>query len=560
MIMERLAAEARRLLAADLAYIATRRDDGTFRIDHVSGVALTDLVGSSFDADTGLAGEVSRTGRPLHVFDYASSRAFAHGRLADEIGEREGVASMLAVPATSRAGGPDGIVCVIHRTPTRISTAEVELALVIADHAATCFDTAALLETQRQRVDALEDLNAELDRRDHERSAESTWTTHMIEVVAGGGGVPEILATLATEGCVASYLPSCGGSPETVGPAWARDEDVRHALHALPRDGRHGATDVLAVGRADRMHYIAHDVGAGGHHFGRCLLLSVDELSGDQHALLRRATPVLALTLAAQQAAEGERWLDRATMLRAVLRGDVDDPEPRVLAGIDKDSDHLLLACRLGVGCGSARRLAPPVVRVAAALPASTTSFSDGDDLVVVCPTTERDAVVTAIRRELHGTDFVVGIAGPCRGELSELRSTWTVSRRTAAGLVALGMKGEVAHAADLGPLSLVLSAAQDANTLDEARAALSSLDQVPTRRARNIRLTMLTFLRQSQNMQRTAEELNVHVNTLYQRLATVDQLFGPDWRTAGRSLSLRLALEVSDVARHIRRYEFGDR
>jgi DNA-binding PucR family transcriptional regulator len=62
----------------------------------------------------------------------------------------------------------------------------------------------------------------------------------------------------------------------------------------------------------------------------------------------------------------------------------------------------------------------------------------------------------------------------------------------------------------------------------------------------------MLTFLQQSQNMQRTAEELNVHVNTLYQRLATVDQLFGQGWRTAGRSLSLRLALEVSDVAEHI--------
>jgi sugar diacid utilization regulator len=215
-------------------------------------------------------------------------------------------------------------------------------------------------------------------------------------------------------------------------------------------------------------------------------------------------------------------------------------PSRGVLTGIDKCADHLLLNCRLAGGPGSAWRLAPPVVRVATALPASTTSFSDGDDLVVVCPTSERDAVVTTIQRALRDTDFVVGMAGPCKGGLTELRSTWTSARRTAVGLVGLGMKGAVAHAAELGPLSLVLSAAQDAHTLDHAHAALSPLDQVPDRRARDIRLTMLTFLRQSQNMQRTAEELNVHVNTLYQRLAAVDDLFGQDWCTAGRSLNLR--------------------
>jgi DNA-binding PucR family transcriptional regulator len=49
--------------------------------------------------------------------------------------------------------------------------------------------------------------------------------------------------------------------------------------------------------------------------------------------------------------------------------------------------------------------------------------------------------------------------------------------------------------------------------------------------------------------MQRTAQELHIHVNTLYQRLDSVTDLFGSLWRTPQHSLALRLALEITDLA-----------
>ena len=56
LIMDRLVVEARRLLSADLAYIATGDSDVRFTIQHCDGVALTNLVGTSFAPRTGLAG------------------------------------------------------------------------------------------------------------------------------------------------------------------------------------------------------------------------------------------------------------------------------------------------------------------------------------------------------------------------------------------------------------------------------------------------------------------------------------------------------------------------
>ena len=66
---------------------------------------------------------------------------------------------------------------------------------------------------------------------------------------------------------------------------------------------------------------------------------------------------------------------------------------------------------------------------------------------------------------------------------------------------------------------------------------------------AAELRDTMVTFLRHNQQMQRTAQELNIHVNTLYLRLESITELFGEAWRTPQQSLSLRLALEISDLA-----------
>ncbi|MEW2508453.1 helix-turn-helix domain-containing protein [Amycolatopsis sp. NPDC047767] len=533
LIMDRLAAEARRSLSADLTYIATRTTPGTFTVRHVAGVALTDLVGTSFPSGTGLAAEVARTGRAVQVFDYQSSERFPHGAEADLLARQEGVTSVLAVPAMLPSG-LGGIVVAVQRTPTRFSPADVEMALVIAVHAASCLETAALLVEQRERAEDLSRANTELARHSRLLAAEAAWTTRMIGVVADGGGVRDVLATLTEGGRTAALVPAEDGATEVAGPDVAEPAELREIAAAGepgPVGGRAGSS------------VLVRRVEAAGRHLGTVVLLSPEPPGDEAEMVVRRALPVLALTLSAHRAAANDRWLERGALLRAALRS---GPGDRTSAGLDAEGEYLVLDCRLDRR-GSA---APPPVRLAAALPATTSSFDDGDDLVVVCPVADRERAISALRRTEGGADIVIGIDGPVHGTTAELRSAWHAARRTAAGLLALGAAGAIADARELGPLALLLTAAENTDAVAQSRAALRPIERLPARRATDLRDTMLEFLRQNQNMQRSAEALHVHVNTLYQRLASIDQLFGPSWRTPERSLGLRLALEVTKLAR----------
>jgi hypothetical protein len=287
-------------------------------------------------------------------------------------------------------------------------------------------------------------------------------------------------------------------------------------------------------------------VAAGGQHFGTLMLGRREPISAEDEALLRRAAPVLALILAAQAAAENEIWRDRGAWLRAALAGPDDAPDPGRLPGVLPNRTYVVLYCALRPDSGGQPALTP--ARVSSTLP-SGTSFPDGDDLVVICPAPDLDRTVRALRTSLGQATFAAGVSTEVPGRIRELRNALREARRTATGLLTLQMRQTVADSSTLGPLTLLLAAAGDADALLQAEETLHPLASLPGRRAAELRDTMAAFLRHNQHMQRTAHELHIHVNTLYQRLDSITDLFGDLWRTPQHSLALRLALEITDLA-----------
>jgi hypothetical protein len=540
LIMDRLVQEARRLLSADLAYIATGDSDARFTIQHCAGVALTDLVGKSFAPRTGLAGEVARTGQPMQVLDYASSTLFTHGE-ADEIARAEGLVSVLAIPLALRAR-LGGVLCVAHRSATAFSPSDVEMGVVIADHAASCVETGALLEQHADRVERLTVLNEELRRRDRLLSDEARWTADVIDIVGEGGGVPDVLAALGAEQRDVAFAPANGDRPQRSGPRVLTDTELATLL-AAPHP------DEPDVQRGNGWSCHRRPVSAGTEHFGTLLLARRDPISAEDEALLRRGAPVLALILAAQAAADKEVWRDRGTWLRAALTGPDDAPDPGRLPGVQRNRTYIVVYCALRPNpADSAGQPALTPARVAASL-ASGTSFPDGDDLVIICPAADLDSTVRALRAALGPATFAAGLSAQTPGRIRELREALREARRTATGLLALHMRQTVADSSALGPLTLLLGAAGDADALLVAEQTLRPLATLPARRAAELRETMAAFLRNNQHMQRTAHQLHIHVNTLYQRLDSLTELFGQLWRTPQQSLALRLALEITDLA-----------
>jgi GAF domain/PucR C-terminal helix-turn-helix domain len=541
LIMDRLVQEAQRLLSADLAYIATGDREMRFTIQHCAGVALTDLVGRTFAPRTGLAGEVVRTGQPMQVPDYASSTQFTHGE-ADDIARAEGLVSVLAIPLILRAR-LGGVLCVAHRSATEFSPSDVEIGVVIADHAASCVETGALLEQRADRVARLTELNEKLNRRDRLLSEEARWTADVIDIVGKGGGVQEILTALGAEQRDVAFAPVTGDQPQRSGPRVLTETELATLAARHPNE-----PDVQTRKGGWSCH--SRPVSAGGQHFGTLLLARREAINAEDEALLRRAAPVLALILAAQGAADNERWRDQGAWLRAALTGPDDAPDPGRLPGVLPNRTYVVVYCALrsNQADSASRPPAPTPARVAAALACGTT-FADNDDLVIICPAADLDSAVRALRATLGNATFAAGLSAEAPGRIRELREALRDARRTATGLLTLDMRQTVADNSVLGPLTLLLAAAGDTDALLVAKQTLRPLTALPDRRAAELRETMAAFLRHNQHMQRTAHELHIHVNTLYQRLDSVADLFGSLWRTPQRSLALRLALEITDLA-----------
>jgi GAF domain-containing protein len=229
------------------------------------------------------------------------------------------------------------VLCVVHRTATGFSAADIELGKVIADHAASCVETAALLEQHADRIERLTELNEELGRRDRLLSEEARWTADVIGIVGGGGGVTAILTAMAAQQRDVSFAPATGGPPQRSGPQVLTDSELVALLAAPEHDGPE-------IGGA---YCRLSPVTAGGQHFGTLVLARPEPISAEDEALLRRAAPVLALILAAQAAAENELWRDRGAWLRVALAGPDDGPDPGRLPGIRPNRNYVVLYCAM---------------------------------------------------------------------------------------------------------------------------------------------------------------------------------------------------------------------
>jgi DNA-binding PucR family transcriptional regulator len=85
----------------------------------------------------------------------------------------------------------------------------------------------------------------------------------------------------------------------------------------------------------------------------------------------------------------------------------------------------------------------------------------------------------------------------------------------------------------------------------DLARLAKKSLGPlltgVPREDARLLEV-LTVYFRHGGHLQRTADALHVHVNTLYRRLEHLDRALGPGWRSGDGRLELELALRLQQL------------
>ncbi|GAA1407644.1 GAF domain-containing protein [Kitasatospora putterlickiae] len=486
-LLPEIVGQARRLLGVDLAYLGLV-EGGHLRLKVTSGALTPELVGVVIPLSVGLAGEVIEHAAPRWTADYRRERRFRHDETADTAARAENMRGLLGVPLHLR-GRVLGALFAGNRQERDFTGHEVTLLSALAAHAAIAIENA-------NAMDGLNTANDQLARRTEELEQTLRWDQRLTRVVLGGGGVEELLAEI---GSMASG-------------------DVRFVLE--PPSGAGTAAQPV----------VAQPVVAGGRTFGALVLDG--EPAPDDRPLLERAAPALALALVAEQAVAEASRHTRAALLVDLLTTTSDRPRALRQAGLDASTPYSVLV----LASASARAHVERTPSLAGAVVAE----HDGH-LLVVAP-----AGPDTIRRDWpRGADApTAGIAGPARGQ-AELRRCFHEARQTLSALEALGRTGEAATADRLG-LYRILLGHTGRRDLDQAfEDVLGPVLAEQGRRAVPLLETLRVFLDHGRRPRPAAAALAIHVNTLYQRLATVDSVLGERWRAPERSLELQMLLHL---------------
>jgi DNA-binding PucR family transcriptional regulator len=97
----------------------------------------------------------------------------------------------------------------------------------------------------------------------------------------------------------------------------------------------------------------------------------------------------------------------------------------------------------------------------------------------------------------------------------------------------------------DLALYTLLLAQGQDrTDAIRFLQSALGPLYTPESPRERRLAQTLLAYLDAGCNASTAAQALGIHLNTVHQRLATVDGLL-PDWRAPAHLLNIHTALRL---------------
>jgi DNA-binding PucR family transcriptional regulator len=517
--------QTRRLLGVDLAYIGVVHGED-FVIEVASGALTTQLVGMHVPRGAGMLSLVIGRGEPVWTSDYAAETSFAH-ELFDDMVAAEHFRALLGVPLTL-AGRAVGALFACKRAERHFHDDEVSLLAALASHAAIAIEIANALKRHRQAAERLNAAN---------RALEQTlaWDRQLTNVVLGGGSVEDLVSEVAAGATGHLVVLSADAVlPEDVA---AQCPELITKFEAMKAERAWGDRVMEADGETAQLAPIV----AGGEMLGALVLVDGSDRNSDR-LLLERAAPAVALAMTGERAvAEATRLTRDAMVLDLLTRAPTNPATSRQRvhnAGLDPAAAYCIIAAQ-----PSDELPRGHWTRVVADLPGGSTIVADGTRVVAVIPTENPNAAKQQWNARTGGT-ATAGVAGPAAGP-ADLHRCYREAADTMQALLTLGRTGTSATAEQLGIYRILLTQAGRRELRAQFDEILGAV--VAEQKHRNVPMlaTLKEFLDHGCRAAPTARALDIHVNTLYQRIALLDRLLGPDWRQPPRSLDLHVLLRV---------------
>jgi sugar diacid utilization regulator/GAF domain-containing protein len=554
-LLQAIVVRARNLLGSHLAWLSIYDPAiSEFKAMAADGALSQGVARMTAGRNLGVAGLVMSTRMPFATPNYLHDTRFTHDPALDDTFRAEGIAALVGVPLIwdQQVIGLLFVADRYHRTHDALN---VSILSTLATHGAVAIRNARAFEEAGVALHNAETARAELEH--HTRNIQAAAEAHeqLTSLLAKGASLSVLCESVAglLGGSLlivdeASHVISRAVSPGYEGTAAAsyaphgpQSNAIWQALNLSRREGR----STIAYRTEGEICRVIAVIG-GNDVLGAILLFRHSELDELSIRTFERSASIIGVVLLSQERIEAAKSRDASALLHNMVSFRQDAPalmrDRAERLGVNlMQPMSLMLVETDDLEAGYIMR------RLRTGTPLPSVLFDEIDGAIAVLCSTTKAAEVTQAFIALATREFGIGFRGvmskPVRA-VEEMPALYATLRRALSVLQRLGVKGHILGQNEMALYS-VLFETHDRVSLDAfLRATIGNLIAQDEKRGSEMLSTLLCYFDQNQNAKETAQKLGLHVNTVRQRLATIEEIVG-HWGNATRALEIHVALRM---------------
>lgn len=541
-VLQAIVQRARQLVGSDIAYLSAADEElGDFYVRATEGVVSPDFARIRVRRDIGVCGSVARTRRPFYSSDDSADRNFDHDAGIDRATSGEGIVSILGIPLELETH-VIGVLFVGDRYTRSYTPQEMAVLSSLGAFAALAIENARLLEEAQRALGLAKEANTALKAKADDIEEAAVAHEQLTELIARGGTLDDLTQRVSKllkgqSGVIDEARKLVAGAF----PAHLSDEQLARAVRDSDRIGR----SIQLPGPDGGVTIVAAAMGGSGR-LGALVLSRSKPLSAAETRTFERSAIVTAIVLLSLERVAQTAHRDVADTVSALLRG-TDDPfssetARRLPPGISLSWPVTVMLVEL-----NRLTAAQAFAALRSVLAGRDTIFAEfKGDLAVVTNASDPSRLAGRVSEKLEeafGQKFSIVISGPV-ASIEKMSAEYESLCRCLAVLHGLKQQGRVVFEKTLSIYALLFgNKGNDAVDLFLC-SSIGPIVEHDEQRRSQLAFTLLAFLDTGRSMQKAADMLGIHVNTMRQRMDAIAQI-SPDWADPSRALEVHIALRM---------------
>jgi DNA-binding PucR family transcriptional regulator len=561
-VLRAIVVRARYLLGSHVAWLSIYDPDAAeFKAVATDGALSQRTPRMTAGRNLGVAGVVMSTRMPFTTPDYLHDTRFTHDPGLDDTFRAEGIAALVGVPLIWDQQ-VIGLLFVADRYHRTHDASTVSILSTLATHGAVAVRNARAFEEASVALHNAETARTELER--HTRNIQAAAEAHeqLTSLLAKGASLSALCEAVARllDGSVlivdeGSQVISRGTNPgyeDAAATAYAPNGAESDAIRRALNDSRRAGRSVVAYTAGDETCRVVAVIG-GNDMLGAILLYRRTEMDQLSIRTLERSASIIGVVLLSQERMEAARTRDASALLRNIVSFRQDDPglmrdrAERFGVNLDQPLSLMLVDVDDLEAAYVIRRL-----RTVTTFPDALFEEIDGA-IAVLSGTTRANDVVqtfTALASREFGMNYRGVVSKPVRA-VEEVPAVYAALRRALSVLERLGVKGQILGQNDMALYSVLFETHDRVSLEAYLESVIGPLMVQDEKRGSDLLATLLCYFDHHQNATETAAQLGIHVNTVRQRLATIEEHLG-HWGNATRALEIHVALRMWSLIRPV--------